>query len=404
MIRLPRPGYYRLLPGLATLLAASVLAGNPVRVPPEMLESIADDEPIVPKSLTIEEQGRWYIPDLSRLAQFPPSPGDLVTPAEYQGNDGLLLRWGQFNSVVTEITVAVSTGEDHGAVIYLIVSGPSQQASAESVLDSAGADLDRVEFLQMPSDTVWIRDYGPRFIHTGFQRSIVDHTYNRPRPNDNQVPANVAVAFNEPIYDLPLVHGGGNFHLFANNDAYMTELILNENPGYSEQDVIDLYDEYHALNLTILPPLPSSFDSTQHLDMWFFPVDDQAVIIGEYDESEAGGVPHDVSESTADLMDGRGYTVYRTPGWSSFGTHYTYTNSIVINSLVLICRFNGYPDENAQAEAVYQIAYPDHTVVSIDCSGIITAAGAIHCIVKHVASGPEILFRDSFQALPARKH
>lgn len=395
---------YRLAFLAGILVLGGAHGGEPVRVPPEMLESIADDEPIIPKSLTIEEQGRWYIPDLSRLEAMPPPAEGLYTPTEYQDNDGMLMRWGAFNSVVTEITTAVTTGEDDGAVIYLIVSGPSQEASAESVLDTAGADLARVEFLHMPSDSVWIRDYGPRFIHAGEQRSIVDHTYNRPRPDDDQVPANVAAEFNEPMYELPLVHGGGNFHLFANRDAFMTELILNENPGYTEQDVVDLYDEYHALNLTILPPLPSTFDSTQHLDMWFFPVDDEAVIIGEYDEGEAGGVPHDVSESTADLMTGRGYTVYRTPGWSSGGTHYTYTNSVVLNSMVLICRFDGYPDENAQAEAVYQLAFPDHTIVSIDCSDIITAAGAIHCIVKHVATGPELLFRDGFEAPPARLH
>lgn len=131
--------------------------------------------------------------------------------------------------------------------------------------------------------------------------------------------------------------------------------------------------------------------------MWFLPADDQTVVIGEYDAMEAGGVPNAVTEAAATLMNDRGYTVLRTPGWEAFGTHYTYTNSVIINEAVLLCQFDGYANENDQAATVFGQAFPDKTIVGIDCSDIINFSGAIHCIVMHYGAVESGLFLDRFE-------
>src|SRR5690606_26595374 len=97
---------------------------------------------------------------------------------------------------------------------------------------------------------------------------------------------------------------------------------------------------------------------------------------------------------TAADMAGRGYTVYRTPGWRASGAHHTYTNSVIVNKTVLVCQFNGYSAQNAQAVSVFEEAMPFHDIVPIDCSGIIGLSGAVHCIVMHVPH--PVLFRDTF--------
>ena len=179
-------------------------------------------------------------------------------------------------------------------------------------------------------------------------------------------------------YDIPLTHGGGNFHLFQDGDAFMTELVLVENPTLTASDVENAFLQYQNLHLTIYPGFPTSFDSTRHIDMWMLPLTDSKVIIGQYDANQGSGIPKQVTDATANLMQSRGYTVYRTPGWRS-GAHYTYTNSVIVNQMVLICRFGGsYTSQDAQALATYQSALPDHDIVQVDCSDIIFNAGAIH--------------------------
>jgi agmatine/peptidylarginine deiminase len=384
---------------LAVLCALPAVGAAQSVVPRAVLDSIVDDDPRpLPRSLTPDERAGWRLP--TRLPAAPPT-GPVRAQAEYEPNDGLLIRWGSQNALLTEMTVAVTT-QTTDARMYIVVSGTAQQDSATTTLQAAGADLSQVSFVVAPTNSVWIRDYGPRFIDDGGARAMVDHVYNRPRPLDDALPAALATQWGEARYELPLVHGGGNFHLFADRRAFMTELVLNENPGTSAQQVRDLYQQYQGLDLTLVTPFPSSFDSTQHIDMWVLPVDDDELIVSDYPSTV--GSPATIADDFAAARAAEGYTVHRTPGWSAGGAHYTYANAVAINEIVLVCRFNGYPTENAAALATFQAAFEDRTVVGVDCSSIIGLAGAIHCIVMHVPrlTAVDLLLRDGFEPAALR--
>lgn len=328
-------------------------------------------------------------------APFAPPTGVILTPAEYARNQGLLLRWtGGFENELSDIAVAITT-LDPSAIVTIVVSGSSQQNSATSTLTSAGADLSQVEFLVAASNSVWMRDYGPRFILEDRQLAIVDHVYNRPRPQDDAIPGAVATSWSIAKYDIPLTHGGGNFHLFQNGEAFMTDLILDENPSLSEVQVQSYYQQYQNLDVTIFPGFPTDFDSTQHIDMWMLPVRDKVVIIGEY--PVGAGAPRTITEDAVTELEARGYTVFRTPGWGgSFQTHFTYTNAVVFNRIVLVPQYSGHATENAQALAVFQQAFPGKQILGIDGTDIVGFAGVFHCIVMHVPD-PAWIFEGDFE-------
>lgn len=370
---------------------------RPRQADPAYLATIKDDFPNpLPKGLAPWERPirSWQI-----RGATPPPKGRVRAPAEYEYNQGIFIRWGSFNSLLTSMVVPLTTAARPSRV-WIAVTGPSMETSARSTLQGAGADLDHVEFIHQNCPvynyycSVWMRDYGPRFIENEGELAIADHTYNRDRPLDDAFPPLVASQWGLALYDIGLTHGGGNFHLFRNRDAFMTRLIVNENAGVSEAEIIQRYADYQGLNLTLTDPFPQSYDHTQHIDMWMLPVGDDRVIIGEYDAAQGGGVPRQVTEATASLMASRGYTVFRTPGWRTGNTHFTYTNSVIVNQTVLVCQFNGYPTQNAQALAVFEEAMPHHDIVPVNCSEIIGSAGAIHCIVMHVPY--PVLFRDTF--------
>ncbi|MCK4659744.1 MAG: agmatine deiminase family protein [Phycisphaerae bacterium] len=362
----------------AATFAIPVTAAPPSQTP---VETAYQEPQSLPKYMTAEER---LIPfDKPTRADFEfraPPTGTVHCSAEYEPGEGLLIAWEGYTDVLTDLTVGITTG-DPEAIVYVVVDSSYEQGTASSTLNGAGADMTQVEFIVRETDTVWIRDYGPRFIFEDGARAIVDHTYNRPRPADNQFPGYLGSLWGETVYDIPLTHGGGNFHLFATGDAFMTDLILDENPGLSEQDVIDLYHDYQNVDLTIYPGFPTSFDSTQHIDMWMLPVADDEIIIGEY--SSSTGQPYTITEDAVDDLEARGYTVHRTPGWNSGGTHYTYTNAVVLNNQVFIPWF-GYASEDATALSVFETAFAGKSIIQIDCSSIIHAAGAVHCIVMHV--------------------
>lgn len=339
--------------------------------------SPAETENPLPRYLTDAER---HLPLPQPEGAAAPPTGFVYCPAEYEPCAGLFLAWEGYTDLLRSMAVTITT-HDETTMVYIVVDNTSEETTVRSTLQSAGADMDQVEFLVVLTDTVWIRDYGPRYIYEDGDRAVIDHTYNRPRYRDNAFNDFLTTYWSQPQYDIPLTHGGGNFHLFSNGDAFMSDLILNENPGLTAQNVKDLYRDYQNLNLTIYPGFPTSFDSTQHIDMWMLPVGDKRVIIGQYEQST--GQPYTITQNAVADLTARGYTVYRTPGWRSGGTHYTYTNAVILNDLVFMPTFSGYPTQNTQALATFQQLYPDKIVVPLDCSSIISAAGALHCIVMH---------------------
>ena len=365
---------------LSILLFATWCPGQVTTPPPDGVQPhSANPYPNgLPAYMTPEER---LLPLSPVVRDRTPPSGEVYTPPEYAPCDGLFMSWESYTNILQQMTVLI-TNNTPPATVWMVVDTTSEQATVTTTLTNAGANMAYVQFVVRVTDTVWIRDYGPRFISEDGNRAIIDHTYNRPRPNDDAFNDYLAALWGIPQYDLPLVHGGGNFHLFSNGDAFMSSLILDENPGYTEQQIKDLFLAYENLNLTIYPGFPTSFDSTRHIDMWMFPVGDYKVIIGQY--SVASGQPYTITENAVADLTARGYTVYRTPGWNSGGTHYTYTNAVVLNNQVFISKFNVAQD--AEALATFQTAMPGYTIYQVNNSDIIQAAGAMHCIVMHVPS------------------
>jgi len=363
------------------LLPSFALAHKaPREVDPAYLATLHNTGSILPRGLApFETVPRYLRPVVPAEA---PS-GFVRAIAEYEPTEGILITWGGYDALHTEMVVPLTTA-DPPSDVWIVVDTSSERNAATSVLTNGGANIAHVHFITAATDSVWMRDYGPRFVTHRGTRAIIDHVYNRPRPHDDDIPGVIGADWSEDVYELPLVHGGGNFHLFRDREAFMTRLVVNENPGVSEAEIVADFHDYEGLDVTLFDPFPQSYDSTQHIDMWMLPLADSKVLIGQYQQSQGGGIPKSVTDAAASELASRGYTVYRTPGWNTFGTHYTYANSVIVNQVALICRFDGYETENAQALATYRQALPDSDVVQVDCSDIISLSGAIHCIVMHV--------------------
>src|SRR5205823_6317275 len=69
--------------------------------------------------------------------------------------------------------------------------------------------------------------------------------------------------------------------------------------------------------------------------------------------------------------------------------YWTYTNSVFVNKTVILPMYSQQYDTTAIR--IYQEALPGYTITGINCTGIITALGAIHCITKEVAARDPLL-------------
>jgi len=338
----------------------------------------------IPRNLTVEEIRFIERNPITapRGITSPPS-GPVHCVAEYEPMDGILLAWEGYSDIVAEMAARITTTGEADAIV--VIDQSNEESQALSQIASYGGDTSRVQFIYRSIDTVWIRDYGPRYIYEGDCRAIVDHTYNRPRPNDNALNGYVAETLGHALYELPLVHGGGNFHLNASDEGWATELIENENSGMSSAEIRGYWQDYQNLNVTITDAFPTSVDSTQHIDMWMCWASDTTCVVSDW-PNNSGSTQDQICDSVALSLQAQGYTVVRIPARSVSWTHYTYANSVICNDLVLVPSYTNasVSQHNAEAIAAWQQACPDKTIVSIPCQSIVTSAGVMHCICMHV--------------------
>lgn len=341
----------------------------------------------IPRSLTPAEAA-W-------LVSHPLAPDDVVTPpptgavhcaAEYEPTEGLCIAWEGTSSqqlVLRQIALHVTTTGQ--AKVFVYCDSAAEATTATSSLATAGCDMSRVQTFVATTDTIWMRDYGPRYVFEGDCRAIVDHIYNRPRPNDDTMPLHFGGVKGHRVYGIPLVHGGGNFHLDALGAGEATLLIANENPTLTQAQIRQHWLDYQNLDVTLRTPFPTSVDSTQHIDMWMQICGDRRVVISDW-PNNVGSTQDVICDTTAAALLAAGWTVTRVPARSVSSVHYTYTNVVVCNDLVLVPSYTNttVSPHNAQALAAWQVAMPGKTVVAIDCQALVTSAGVMHCIVMHV--------------------
>ena len=63
----------------------------------------------------------------------------------------------------------------------------------------------------------------------------------------------------------------------------------------------------------------------------------------------------------------------------------TYANYLIINNAVLVPTYNDANDERALAQV--QKAYPQHTIIGVNCQPIIEQFGSLHCITMQLPRG-----------------
>lgn len=343
-----------------------------------VLFSFEEPSEILPKWMTAEESLRVDEIGKGHIITAPPG-GFVVTPAEYEPLRGVFVTWTSYTSILREIVRNVVPT----CKAYIICSDSN---SVKNYLISGGVPLDSVRFHIFPYNSVWIRDYGPWFIRKQDNtEGIVDFQYNRPRPNDDMIPWRIGEAWGIPVYGSPLEHPGGNFMVDGHGTGFFSNLIYEENPGYTPAQINQLMLEYNGLEQTI-PLKKILIEYTGHIDLWTKILNDTLVMVGDY---AAGHQNDTVLDNRADSIsrcknrEGFPYRVVRiVMPWSTSTAPPTYLNSLFVNNRILVPTWGLSTDQ--EALNTYQQYLPGYTVVGINCSSMSGSGGAIHCITMQV--------------------
>ena len=354
----------------------------------------------LPRNLTGEEQSRLHEIGINRTITDPPD-SIVYTPAEFDSVTGVIFAWEAYPTLLTDLIKEVA--EDDTA--WVVVDNTSEQNSVSNTLSNANVNMDRVVFQVIPTNSVWIRDYGPWWIiEPGNSRAIIDLVYNRPRPLDDAYPESAAEYFGINYYGLGLIEAGGNMLLDGQGAVIVSNVIFDGSQGFDPtltQDQLEQYFlDYFGVHKVIVTPHLIN-DGTGHIDMFVKIINDSTIIVGEY-ENQSAGYPgnYDICNQVASQLAnetngaGRPFNIIRMPMPSyNNGITYTYINSLIVNNKVLVPIY-GISTEFANDDSVlalYETIMPGVEAVGFDCNQIIPANGAIHCIAMKVPALPETI-------------
>ena len=361
------------------------------------IQAVGQD-PACSHAMTLEEQQAMaaylknYHNNSIRATPTPP-PGQVRTMAEWEPIQALILSWTGQPTIQREI-VRAAVKE---CKVIILTTNPD---NVSGILTNAGIPLDSVTFLNAPFNTIWVRDYGPWTVYKNDVDSlwIVDWIYNRPRPQDDQVPTVISNYLGLPIYEatqapMDWIHTGGNHLPDGLGTLFSSNLVLNENPGKSEAQIDSIADVFLGVKQYIkFPTLP--FDGIHHLDMHMRVIDEETIFFGQYPEGVADGPQIEANikylqEGFSSSL-GHAYNILRLPmppdGNGRYpnqgGSYRTYTNSIFLNKTILVPTYEEKYDTTALR--IYRENLPGYNVVGINCNSIIGSLGALHCITKTV--------------------
>lgn len=305
--------------------------------------------------LSEEEKSRWSEVGRDFTPTNPPV-GPVRAIAESGRMQAVLIRYpfGIPMALIVEMSQDIQ--------VTTIVTNSTQENQVRAQYQSNGVNLSNCNFLYAPSDSYWTRDYGPWFILDGNDDiSIVDFPYNRPRPNDDNVPVKVSQNLGVPLYGMNVIHTGGNHMTDGMGISSSSDLVWTENPGLTHQQVAQYFDDFMGVSTYHVVPDPNN-TYIDHIDCWGKFLDVDKVLIRQvpashpqYDEIEATAAYYAAQTSSY----GNLYQVFRvnTPN------NQPYTNSLILNKKVFVPIMNSTYD--AAALEVYQEAMPGYEIIGV---------------------------------------
>ena len=304
-----------------------------------------------------------------------PPAGEPRFVAEFEPMQGVMIRYplGIPTSLVAQLS--------NNCHVYCIVQS-YLQSSAEYDFQNAGVNMDNLTFVNAPTDSYWVRDYGPWYIFEDRHPAIVDNIYNRPREYDDEIPGVFASFWNIPMYGMRLEHTGGNMMEDGRGHGVSDDLVFQENNN-NETNVRNKMRDYLGIDpyhVTIDP----QGDYIAHVDCWGKYLAPDKILIARMPQNNPR---YQYYEQVAQYFEttnccwGYPYHVYRVdePGGNSLAP---YTNSLILNKTVYVPVGNNTTYNN-QALAVYQEAMPGYTIVGVNSNNW-QNTDALHCRTRGV--------------------
>lgn len=332
-------------------------------------------------------------------------------PAEWELHDCVLLAWPH---EMTDWNYMLNEAQDCFATIVkeiakeecVLLVGPA--ALCKQSIEKYNFPIDRVKFVDIPTNDTWARDFGGITIENNGSLTVLDFKFNgwglKFASNlDNLITKRLLSSHIKAKYEnrLNFVLEGGSIESDGKGTIMTTSECLlspNRNGQFNRDEISDylktvfgahyiLWLDYGALD---------GDDTDSHIDtLARFAPNDTILYVGCGEEDDPN------NESLSNMRDqllnlrtpeGNPYNLIELPlpdpvyDESGMQLPATYANFLITPKRILMPVYNQYK-KDLLASQILKIAFPDHEVVQIDCRALIQQHGSLHCVTMQFPSG-----------------
>ncbi len=349
-------------------------------------------------------------------ARHTPKKLGLRMPAEWERHEATWIGWphnthdwpGKMAAVqwvYGEIVRTLSASE----LVRILVNNKTHELKARRVLDRIGVMPDRIEFVRIPTNRGWTRDFGPIFLKQDdppAQVKIARFQFNAwarypDWQKDNRIPERVAAKFHIPMVQITqnnreVVLEGGSFDvngqgtLVTSEECLLDEAIQVRNPGFTRQEYEEIFRTYFGVTQVLWLGNGIAGDDTHgHVDDLCRFVDPYTVVLcqetNSSDENYRSLAGNRERLEGMRCEDGRKVGIVPLPMpaplfFDGQRLPASYANFYIGNSVVLVPTFNDPNDR--MALGILSELFPDQSVVGIHAVDLVWGFGTLHCLTQ----------------------
>lgn len=284
--------------------------------------------------------------------------------------------------------------------VRINVADEAMKNFALAHIQSAGANLDNVEFFFHPTNDAWCRDHGPAFLinpAAAQKKVIVDWNYNAwggkypPYDKDDIIPTLIGKHFNLPVYNPGIIMEGGSVE-FNGKGTLMTStaclLNPNRNPQLNQQQIETYLMDYYGVEQVLWVDEGIVGDDTDgHIDdtVRFVNEDTVITVVEENSKDENYALlQHNLKQlQQMRLLNGKQLNIVELPMPDEVICEdqrlpASYANFYISNKYVIVPTFRGPKDDKALQ--IIASCFKDREVIGIDSTDIIWGLGSFHCL------------------------
>jgi agmatine deiminase len=342
-------------------------------------------------------------------ASSTPRSEGYAMPAEWAPHAATWLAWPHNRETwptqlarVQEIWLKMIVELARAEHVNLLVNDESAEREVAARLKAAGAAMQAISLLRIPSVDVWMRDYGPTFITRNSKEEPLacnDWVFNgwggkyTAYEEDDSVAKAIASRLGIPVFAHALVLEGGSIEVNGSGICLTTTQCLlnkNRNPHLSQNEIERFLNDSLATSRVIwLGEGIAGDDTDGHIDdIARFVNPNTVVCVRAANGRDENYAP--LEENYERLLAARDASGAKleviplpSPGLVAYeGARLpaSYANFYIANETVLVPVFGDPAD--ARALGIVGDVFPGRRIIGLHCAEVVAGLGAIHCVTQ----------------------